>query len=265
MVRRVRPVARWTTSDVKSFLLAERYPDLLCLLARVGFALPRQLAALAAADGARSAATYERRLREMRRAGLVDRVVLRREGTRLVVYHLTWDGALAAARLMHDADVLRYHRRLAVETVHLEHHLGVLDLVCELARVVPGVEIVPKWRARLRWRFGGAYHSVTPDLVLLVPARKPLVVEYDRGTRYVPDLTRQVQRYAEAEGVAELPSWAREGLIVYVFEHADVARRDAVLKTAADAGIGGRVVVVPLDDLHDLVEVVIEGGGKSTS
>jgi hypothetical protein len=241
--------------DARGYMLAGRHARLVCMLARVGFARPRQLAALLeASDGEMAARSYERRLRELRAAGIAGRVYLPR---RDAIYYLSHDGALAAARLMHDPDVLRYHRRLSVETVHLEHHLGVLDLVCGLARVVPGVEVVPKWRTRVRWRYGGVFHAVTPDAVLLVPGGRPLVVEYDRGTRYVPDLTRQVQRYAEAEGVAELPSWVREGLIVYVFEEPDTARRDAVLKAAADAGIGGRVIVVPLDDLHELMGLMM--------
>jgi len=241
-----------TDLTVKQAVQADRDPDVLVWLARLQLATSGQISALGwPGDGDEC---KKRRLREVREAGLLEFVrTRRRTGHRLALYRLTPVGAVAAARLIGDDQVIRGVRLAATEGIHLEHRLQVNDTVLRLADCFgrDAVEVLLPHQRRLRWLIsGGAWHEVTPDVVLVCrKADAALVIEYDRGLRSVDSVSLQLRRYREAAEQPDLPMWAGRSSIAYALHPPSPARASAILQAAAAAGLESRVVVVAVQDL----------------
>ena len=245
-----------TDVTVRQALQADRNPDVLVWLARLQLATSRQISALGwpGYGGERKRS----RLRRVREAGLLEFVrTRRRTGHRLVLYRLTPTGALAAATLLGDEQVTHGVRVAATEGIHLEHRLQVNDTVLRLVDCLgrDAVEVLLPHQRRLRWlTSGGAWHEVTPDVVLVCrKAEAALAIEYDRGLRSIDGVSLQLQRYREASEQQDLPMWAGRSSIAYVLDPPSPARASAILQAATAAGLESRVAVVAAQDLPVVV------------
>lgn len=241
---------------VRQAVQADRDPEVLVWLARLQLASSEQILALGWPGY--GGECRKSRLRRVREAGLLEFVrTRRRTGNRLVLYRLTPIGALAAARLLDDDQVTRAVRIAATEGIHLEHRLQVNNAILRLVDCFgqDAVEILLPHQRRLRWlTSGGAWHEVTPDVVVvcrqLVVA---LAIEYDRGLRSIEGVSLQLQRYREAAEQQDLPMWAGRSSIAYVLHPPSPARARAILQAAMVAGLELRVVVVAAQDLGVVV------------
>ena len=245
-----------TDLTVSQAVQADRNPDVLVWLARLQLASSRQISALGWPEY--GGVCRKNRLRRVRESGLLEFVrTRRRTGHRLVLYRLTPMGALAAARLLGDDQVTHGVRVAATEGIHLEHRLQVNDTILRLVDCLgrDAVEILLPHRRRLRWpASGGAWHEVTPDVVLVCrDAEAALLVEYDRGLRSIDGISLQLQRYQEASEQPDLPMWAGRSSIAYVLHPPSPARASAILQAAMAAGLELRVVVVAAQDLGVVV------------
>ena len=235
----------------------QRLWPLLDWLGRLGMATPPQLAALASlTDPSHPRSWWERRLREARVAGLVQREWASRGGRRAAVYRLSPAGARVVAREWDDRGVIAHQERLSAE-YHLEHELGVVDVIIGIvgrARELGVACLVPP-RYGLRWQWGMGRRQVTPDAAVEVGGRW-VAIEYDRSTRDPYHLQRQLEAYREAEAMAEAPPWVR-GAVCYVLAGPDRRRRDLLLQ--AGAPLGERLIVAPLSGVGQVVDAVVAG------
>jgi Replication-relaxation len=245
-----------TDLTVRQAVQADRDPEVLVWLARLQLATSGQISALGwPGHGGEG---RKRRLRGVREAGLLEFVrTRRRTGRRLVLYRLTPTGAMAVAKLLDDEHVARGVRLAATEGVHLEHRLQVNETVLRLVDRLgqDAVEVLLPHERRLRWlASGGAWHEVTPDVVLVWgKAEAALVIEYDRGLRSVENVSLQLRRYREAAEQPDLPIWAGRSSIAYALHPPSPARAKEILQAAAAAGLESRVIVVAAQDLAVVV------------
>ena len=241
---------------IRQAVQADRDPEVLVWLARLQLASSGQILALGWPGY--GGECRKSRLRRVREAGLLEFVrTRRRTGNRLVLYRLTPIGALAAARLLDDDHVTRAVRLAATEGIHLEHRLQVNNAILRLVDCLgqDAVEILLPHQRRLRWlTSGGAWHEVTPDVVLVCRQLEvALAIEYDRGLRSIEGVSLQLQRYREAAEQQDLPMWAGRSSIAYVLHPPSPARASAILQAAMAAGLELRVVVVAAQDLGIVV------------
>ena len=245
-----------TDLTVRQAVRADRDPEVLVWLARLQLATSGQISALGWPG--RSGECKRSRLRRVREAGLLEFVRTRlRTGQRLVLYRLTPVGAIAATKLLGDDQVTHGVRLAATEGIHLEHRLQVNDTVLRLIECLgrDAVEVLLPHQRRLRWlASGGAWHEVTPDVVLVChKVEAALVIEYDRGLRSVDGISLQLRRYREAAEQPDLPLWVGRSSIAYVLHPPSPARGSAILQAATAAGLESRVVVVAAQDLAVVV------------
>ncbi len=245
-----------TDLTVRQAMRADCDPEVLVWLARVQLATSGQISALGWPG--RGGECKKSRLRRVREARLLEFVrTRRRTGRRLVLYRLTPLGALAAARLLGDDQVTHGVRVAATEGIHLEHRLQVNDTILRLVECLgrDAVEVLLPHQRRLRWpASGGAWHEVTPDVVLVYrEAETALAIEYDRGLRSIDGISLQLRRYQEAAEQPDLPMWAGRSSIAYALHPPSPARARAILQAARAAGLELRVVVVAAQDLAVVV------------
>lgn len=245
-----------TELTVSQALCADRNARVLVWLARLQLATSGQISVFGW-PGKTSQYTRDR-LRLVRAAGLLEFVRTRRRvGWPIVLYRLTPAGASAAARLLGDDHVIHGVRLAATEGIHLTHRLRVNDTVIRLVDSLgdDAVEVLLPHQRRLRWPVsGGAWHEVTPDVVLVFRGRPAaLVIEYDRGLRNIDGIALQLLRYGEAAEQPALPPWATQSSIAYALDPPLPARARAILQAAVAAGLEGRVVVVAVRDLATVV------------
>ena len=245
-----------TELTVRQALQADRDAAALTWLARLQLATTQQILALGWPRVSRSIAL--RRLRGVRQVGLFEAVATKSgAGQHVVLYRLTPAGAVAAATLLGDPQVIHGVRVTATEGIHLEHRLRVNDTILHLVdRLGQGaVEVLLPHQRRLRWQIsGGAWHEVTPDVVLVFPeASTALMLEYDRGLRSLENIAVQLQRYREAVEQPDFSSRVARSSIVYVLHPPSPTRATAILHAAAEAGVEARVAVIAAWDLATAV------------
>ncbi len=248
---------------LRDFRQASKLTPLLAWLARLGTATPWQLGRLCSLEADGKPESWERGLRRLRSLGLVEREWSSWEGRRIALYRLSPDGARAAARLLKDGRVVSYQRRLGLQGLHLAHHLGTVEMLTALLDHAKAnnlaLVVVPKYALRCSWRWGRRVRQVTPDAAVLAGERA-LVLEYDRVTRDAYHLRQQLEAYAEAAQAEGVPWWLQQGIVAYVLERPQASRRDLILEQGMALGLGGRLVVVPLRDLQELMTLLLPDG-----